>query len=122
MPRVKNGVAHHARKKKIMEAAKGGFQARSKLYKAAKETVEIITGEGGKATAFTADVFASTAFPVVDPCLCANHRYPPVATANAATTTPAAISGSLGLRRSLASGGIPAVSRVRSKPSSRALW
>ena len=40
MPRVKNGVAHHARKKKIMEAAKGGFQARSKLYKAAKETVE----------------------------------------------------------------------------------
>jgi large subunit ribosomal protein L20 len=40
MPRVKNGVAHHARKKKIMEAAKGGFQARSKLYKAAKENVE----------------------------------------------------------------------------------
>ena len=40
MPRVKNGVAHHARKQKIMEAAKGGFQARSKLYKAAKENVE----------------------------------------------------------------------------------
>ena len=40
MPRVKSGVAHHARKKKIMEAAKGGFQARSKLYKAAKENVE----------------------------------------------------------------------------------
>ena len=40
MPRVKNGVAHHARKKKIMAAAKGGFQARSKLYKAAKENVE----------------------------------------------------------------------------------
>jgi large subunit ribosomal protein L20 len=40
MPRVKNGVAHHARKKKIMQAAKGGFQARSKLYKAAKENVE----------------------------------------------------------------------------------
>ncbi|HEX3926645.1 MAG TPA: 50S ribosomal protein L20 [Gemmatimonadales bacterium] len=40
MPRVKNGVAHHARKKKIMEAAKGGFQSRSKLYKAAKENVE----------------------------------------------------------------------------------
>src|SRR5512134_4113162 len=40
MPRVKNGVAHHARKKKIMKAAKGGFQARSKLYKAAKENVE----------------------------------------------------------------------------------
>ena len=40
MPRVKNGPAHHARKKKIMKAAKGGFQARSKLYKAAKENVE----------------------------------------------------------------------------------
>src|ERR1044072_1322564 len=40
MPRVKNGVAHHARKKKLMDAAKGGFQARSKLYKAAKENVE----------------------------------------------------------------------------------
>jgi large subunit ribosomal protein L20 len=40
MPRVKNGVAHHARKKKIMEAAKGGRGARSKLYKAAKENVE----------------------------------------------------------------------------------
>ena len=26
MPRVKNGPAHHARKKKIMKAAKGGFQ------------------------------------------------------------------------------------------------
>ena len=40
MPRVKNTVAHHARKKKIMEAAKGGFQARGGLYKAAKENVE----------------------------------------------------------------------------------
>src|SRR4026207_679965 len=40
MPRVKSGIAHHARKKKVMEAAKGGFQARSKLYKAAKENVE----------------------------------------------------------------------------------
>jgi|SRR5687768_6839919 large subunit ribosomal protein L20 len=40
MPRVKNGVAHHARKKKIMEAAKGARGGRSKLYKAAKETVE----------------------------------------------------------------------------------
>ncbi len=40
MPRVTNGPAHHARKKKIMEAAKGGFGARSKLYKAAKENVE----------------------------------------------------------------------------------
>ena len=40
MPRVKNGVAHHARKKKIMKAAKGAFGGRSKLYKPAKETVE----------------------------------------------------------------------------------
>ncbi|HEX5386058.1 MAG TPA: 50S ribosomal protein L20 [Gemmatimonadales bacterium] len=40
MPRVKNGVAHHARKKKYMEAAKGARGARSKLYKSAKETVE----------------------------------------------------------------------------------
>ena len=40
MPRVKNGVTHHARKKKYMEAAKGARGARSKLYKAAKENVE----------------------------------------------------------------------------------
>ena len=40
MPRVKSNVAHHARKKKIMRAAKGARGARSKLYKAAKENVE----------------------------------------------------------------------------------
>jgi large subunit ribosomal protein L20 len=40
LPRVKNGVAHHARKKKIMEAAKGARGGRSKLYKSAKETAE----------------------------------------------------------------------------------
>jgi large subunit ribosomal protein L20 len=40
MPRVKSGVAHHARKKKIMRAAKGARGARSKLYRPAKETVE----------------------------------------------------------------------------------
>jgi large subunit ribosomal protein L20 len=40
MPRVKSGVAHHARKKKIMQAAKGARGGRSKLYKAAKENVE----------------------------------------------------------------------------------
>lgn len=40
MPRVKSGVAHHARKNKIMKAAKGARGGRSKLYKAAKETVE----------------------------------------------------------------------------------
>ncbi len=40
MPRVKSGVAPHARTKKIMEAAKGARGGRSKLYKAAKETAE----------------------------------------------------------------------------------
>jgi large subunit ribosomal protein L20 len=40
MPRVKNGVAHHARKKKVMEAAKGARGSRRKLYKSAQETVE----------------------------------------------------------------------------------
>jgi large subunit ribosomal protein L20 len=40
MPRARGIVAHHARKKKIMAAAKGGVGARSKLYKAAKENVE----------------------------------------------------------------------------------
>jgi large subunit ribosomal protein L20 len=40
MARVKSNVAHHARKKKYMEAAKGARGGRSKLYKAAKETVE----------------------------------------------------------------------------------
>jgi len=40
MPRVKSNVAHHARKKKIMTAAKGARGGRSKLYKAAKETAE----------------------------------------------------------------------------------
>jgi large subunit ribosomal protein L20 len=40
MPRVKSGVVHHARKKKIMHAAKGARGGRSKLYKAAKETGE----------------------------------------------------------------------------------
>ena len=40
MPRVKNGVARLKRKKKVMRAAKGARGGRSKLYKAAKETVE----------------------------------------------------------------------------------
>ena len=40
MPRVKSNVARLKRKKKIMRAAKGARGARSKLYKAAKETVE----------------------------------------------------------------------------------
>jgi large subunit ribosomal protein L20 len=40
MPRVKSGVAHHARKKKLVAGAKGARGGRSKLYKAAKETAE----------------------------------------------------------------------------------
>jgi large subunit ribosomal protein L20 len=40
MPRVKSNVARLKRKKKIMHAARGARGARSKLYKAAKETVE----------------------------------------------------------------------------------
>jgi large subunit ribosomal protein L20 len=40
MPRVKSNVARLRRKKQVMEAAKGAFGGRSKLWKAAKETVE----------------------------------------------------------------------------------
>lgn len=40
MPRVRNSVARNKRKKKIMRAAKGARGGRSKLFKAAKETVE----------------------------------------------------------------------------------
>jgi large subunit ribosomal protein L20 len=40
MPRVKSNVARLKRKKKIMSLAKGARGGRSKLYKAAKETVE----------------------------------------------------------------------------------
>jgi large subunit ribosomal protein L20 len=40
MPRVKSNVVRLARKKKIMEAAKGYRGGRSKLWKSAKETVE----------------------------------------------------------------------------------
>ncbi|HET7586109.1 MAG TPA: 50S ribosomal protein L20 [Gemmatimonadaceae bacterium] len=40
MPRVKSNVARLKRKKQIMKAARGGFGARSKLWKAAKENVE----------------------------------------------------------------------------------
>lgn len=40
MPRVKSNVARLKRKKKIMREAKGARGGRSKLYKAAKETVE----------------------------------------------------------------------------------
>ncbi|HEX3157531.1 MAG TPA: 50S ribosomal protein L20 [Gemmatimonadaceae bacterium] len=40
MPRVKSNVVRLKRKKQIMEAAKGAYGGRSKLWKAAKETVE----------------------------------------------------------------------------------
>jgi len=40
MPRVKSNVTRLKRKKQIMKAAKGAFGGRSKLWKAAKETVE----------------------------------------------------------------------------------
>jgi large subunit ribosomal protein L20 len=40
MPRVRSNVARLKRKNKIMQAAKGARGGRSKLFKAAKETVE----------------------------------------------------------------------------------
>ncbi|HEY0969901.1 MAG TPA: 50S ribosomal protein L20 [Gemmatimonadales bacterium] len=40
MPRVKSNVVRHARKKQVMKAARGAYGGRSKLWKAAKETVE----------------------------------------------------------------------------------
>ena len=40
MPRVKSNVQRLKRKKQIMKAARGAFGGRSKLWKAAKETVE----------------------------------------------------------------------------------
>ena len=40
MPRVKSNVVRLKRKKQVMKAAKGAFGGRSKLWKAAKETVE----------------------------------------------------------------------------------
>ena len=40
MPRSRPNVARLKRKNKVMEAAKGAYGGRSKLWKAAKETVE----------------------------------------------------------------------------------
>ena len=40
MPRVKSNVARLKRKKQVLKAAKGAYGGRSKLWKAAKETVE----------------------------------------------------------------------------------
>ncbi len=39
MARVKNSVTTHARRKKVLELAKGARGGRSKLFKSAKETV-----------------------------------------------------------------------------------
>lgn len=40
MPRAKNKVASHKRRKRILEQAKGYFGARSKVYTTAKNAVE----------------------------------------------------------------------------------
>ena len=40
MPRARSKVPRHKRKKQIMKAARGAFGGRSKLWKAAKETVQ----------------------------------------------------------------------------------
>jgi len=40
MPRVKSNVVRLKRKKQVMKAARGAYGGRSKLWKAAKETVE----------------------------------------------------------------------------------
>jgi len=40
MPRVKSNVVRLKRKKQVLKHAKGAFGARSKLWKAAKESVE----------------------------------------------------------------------------------
>jgi large subunit ribosomal protein L20 len=40
VPRVKSNVVRLKRKKQIMKAARGAYGGRSKLWKAAKETVE----------------------------------------------------------------------------------
>lgn len=39
MPRVKNGVIRHKRRKKILKMAKGYWGSKSKLYKVAKQQV-----------------------------------------------------------------------------------
>lgn len=39
MPRVKRGVTAHAKHKKVLDAAKGYYGARSKVYRVAKQAV-----------------------------------------------------------------------------------
>ncbi len=40
MPRATNNIAAHRRHKKFLEAAKGNFGGRSRLYRSARETVQ----------------------------------------------------------------------------------
>ena len=40
MPRVKRGTVRRAKRKKLLSRAKGYFQTKSKLYRAAKEAVD----------------------------------------------------------------------------------
>ena len=40
MPRVKRGTVRRAKRKKLLTRAKGFFQTKSKLYRAAKESVD----------------------------------------------------------------------------------
>ena len=40
MPRVKRGTVRRAKRKKLLTRAKGYFQTKSKLYRAAKEAVD----------------------------------------------------------------------------------
>ena len=40
MPRAKNNVAAHRRRKKILRLAKGNYGGRSRLYRTARETVQ----------------------------------------------------------------------------------
>jgi large subunit ribosomal protein L20 len=41
MPRVKRGTVRRAKRKKLLSRAKGYYQTKSKLYRAAKEAVDI---------------------------------------------------------------------------------
>jgi len=41
MPRVKRGTVRRAKRKKLLSRAKGYFQTKSKLYRAAKQAVDI---------------------------------------------------------------------------------
>ena len=44
MPRVKRGNVRRAKRKKLLARAKGFYQTKSKLYRAAKESVEVVDG------------------------------------------------------------------------------